>query len=206
MAITLTQEQKTSIAQAIETAEQNTSGELVAVLAQSSDDYLYIPILWAALLALVLPGILMLSQWPIDFVQIYQYQVGTFILLTLLFHWAPIKMSLIPPAVKKARAALRARDEFLTLGLHNTSNRSAIMIFVSVAEHYVEILADQGISDKVPDAEWNGLVSNFIEHIRHNDFTTGYVETIQRCGEIMASHFPSGFGKDNELTNQLIEV
>ena len=126
----LNQTQKEQIAHAIDEAEQHTSGELVAVLAQSSDDYLYIPILWAALIALAVPGILMLSGWSIDFVRIYQYQVGAFILLTLLFHWPPLKMSLIPPPVKKARAASRARDEFITLGLHNTSNRGAIMIFV----------------------------------------------------------------------------
>jgi putative membrane protein len=200
------QDQKTQIAQAIDEAEEKTSGELVAVLAQSSDDYLYIPILWAALIALAVPGILMLSGWSIDFVRIYQYQVGTFILLTLLFHWPALKMSLIPPPVKKSRAALRARDEFITLGLHNTSNRGAIMIFVSVAEHYVEILADQGVAEKVSDDEWIELVNNFIGHIKQGDFTTGYVETIKRCGEIMAVNFPPGSGKENELSNHLIEV
>ncbi len=206
MTIRLTQDQKKSIAQAIDLAEQETSGELVAVLAQSSDDYLYIPILWSALLALALPGILMLSGWSIDAARIYQYQVGTFILLTMLFHWPPLKMSLIPPVVKKNRAALRARDEFLTLGLHNTSNRGAIMIFVSVAEHYVEILADKGVAEKVSETEWNELVNDFIFHIKRDDFTTGYIKTINHCGKIMAQHFPPGTGKDNELTNQLIEV
>lgn len=202
----LNQTQKELIAQAIDEAEQHTSGELVAVLAQSSDDYLYIPILWAALIALAVPGILMLSGWSIDFVRIYQYQVGAFILLTLLFHWPPLKMSLIPPPVKKARAASRARDEFITLGLHNTSNRGAIMIFVSVAERYVEILADHGVAEKVSDDVWVELVNDFINYIKQDDFTSGYVETIQRCGEIMAVNFPPGTGKENELTNHLIEV
>ncbi len=206
MTITLDQDQKTQIAQAIDQAEQKTSGELVAVLAQSSDDYLYIPVLWASLVALAVPGILLLSGWQVDFVRIYQYQVGTFILLTILFHWTALKMSLIPPLVKKNRAGLRARDEFLTLGLHNTSNRGAVMIFVSVAERYVEILVDQGVSEKVSADEWNQIVGNFITHIKHGDFATGYIETIQRCGEIMAVHFPPGTGKENELTNQLIEV
>jgi len=206
MTITLTQDQKQRISQAIDKAEKKTSGELVAVLAQSSDDYLYIPILWAALVALAVPGLLMLSGWTTDVARIYQSQVGIFTLLTIVFHWPVLKMSLIPPVVKKNRAALRARDEFLTLGLHNTSNRGAIMIFVSVAERYVEILADQGVSEKVSNDEWNALISNFIQHIRQGDFTTGYVQTINHCGDILALHFPPGSGKDNELTNQLIEV
>jgi putative membrane protein len=206
MAILFNKDQKQRIAQAIDEAEQQTSGELVAVLAQTSDDYLYIPILWAALIALAVPGILMLSGWSIDFARIYQFQVSTFILLTILFHWRILKMSLIPPLVKKNRAALRARDEFLTLGLHNTSNRGAIMIFVSVAERYVEILADQGVSEKVAEDVWVDIVSEFVGYIKQDDFTSGYVETIKRCGDIMATHFPPGTGKENELTNQLIEV
>ncbi|MCH9697085.1 MAG: TPM domain-containing protein [Gammaproteobacteria bacterium] len=204
--VKLTEQQKQAIAEAIETAEKNTSGELVAVLAQSSDDYLYIPVLWASLLSLALPGIFILGELLIDPVRIYQYQVGSFILLALMFQWFPIKMSLIPPIVKRQRAALRARDEFLTLGLHNTSHRGGIMIFVSVAEHYVEILTDQSVSEKIPDQEWEQLVARFIDCIRQGDFATGYLETIKSSGEIMANHFPPGAGDNNELTNQLIEV
>lgn len=80
------------------------------------------------------------------------------------------------------------------------------MIFVSVAERYVEILADQGVAEKVSDDVWNELVSDFIDYIKQDDFTSGYVETIKRCGEIMAVNFPLGTGKENELTNHLIEV
>src|ERR1700692_233016 len=56
-----TKEQHEAVSAAIRAAEQNTSGQIVCVLARSSSAYAHIPILWASALALIVP-------WPlIDF-------------------------------------------------------------------------------------------------------------------------------------------
>ena len=204
----LTQTEKQKISEAIREAEASSSGELVAVIAEASDDYLYIPILWAAVIALALPGfwVLINHGWEIFSYKLYVIQVLTFIGLALLFRWPPLKMRLIPKNVKHRRASALARQEFLTLGLHSTHNRAAILIFVSVAEHYVEIIADQGINEKVNNGEWQQIVDNFIQQVKAEQFAQGFLNAIQRCKEILEQHFPPGTGGEDELPNHLIEL
>lgn len=208
MTTLITEQEKQAISAAIEGVENKTSGELVAIIAESSDDYLYIPLLWASLIALSLPGAWFLLNygWSEFSQRLYEIQVLVFSLLALLFQWSPIKRWLIPGAIKRDRAAKLARQEFLTLRLHSTQNRAAILIFVSVAEHYVEILADQGIDEKVPQGTWDEIVQEFIHHVKQKRFAQGYQTAINRCGSILIQHFPQGEGEENKLPNHLIEL
>lgn len=208
MTTLLTDQEKQAISNAIEDVESKTSGELVAIIAESSDDYLFIPLLWASLIAISFPGVWFLLNhgWGELDQRLYEMQVLVFAVLAFLFQWPPIKRWLIPAAVQRDRAAKLARQEFLTLGLHSTHNRAAILIFVSVAEHYVEILADQGIHEKVPDGTWDEIVQEFIRHVKQKHFAQGYQAAITRCGDVLIQHFPQGESEDNKLPNHLIEL
>ena len=108
----LSEADKQRIAEAIRDAEMKTSGELVTVIAHSADAYLYIPILWASLAALMLPAIVLLFTVDLQFPLIYVLQLATFLGLALLFRWNPLKMRLIPKAVRKQRAGRLAWEQF----------------------------------------------------------------------------------------------
>ena len=53
----LTQQQQQQVAEAVTRAEQRTDAEIVTVLAPRADDYSYIPLLWASLIALLVPAV-----------------------------------------------------------------------------------------------------------------------------------------------------
>jgi putative membrane protein len=196
--------QKQNIAAAIKSAEARTSGEFVAVIARASDDYYYIPLLWAALLALVLPAIWVALPLPIIDYTLMQFIV--FIVAGALFQWLPLKMRVIPAAVKRRRAALLAREQFLAQNLHHTEQRNAILLFVSQAEHYVEIIADKGINDVVADDTWDKIVEAFIQQVQQHKIEQGFLTAIHACGEALALHFPVSAKDVNELPNHLIEI
>ncbi len=60
----LTEHEQRKVAEAIARVERDTDAELVTVLAARADDYAYIPLLWASLLALVVPGVVhYLTGW-----------------------------------------------------------------------------------------------------------------------------------------------
>ena len=200
----LTQQQKDNISAAIKQAEAQTSGELVAVIAHESDDYYYIPLLWAAISALVLPAILMLL--PVGSSDYSLYQVLTFIIAALLFRWQPLKMWLIPSYVKQRRAALVAREQFLAQNLHHTEQRNGILLFVSVAERYVEIMADKGINDVVAADTWDKLVQQFVENVKAGEVEQGFITAINTSAGILQQHFPILPKDQNELPNHLIEL
>jgi len=197
---------KKRIAGAIREAEAGTGGELVTVIARASDDYLYIPLLWAALIALLLPGLLMLLPLEIDYGTIYEIQVIGFFALALLFRWPPLMMRLIPKAVKHRRASRVAHQQFFEQNLHHTRERTGVMLFVSVAEHYVEIIADKGINDVVEEGIWDEVIAEFVQHVKARQVAEGFLAAVAACGKILAKHFPATHENPDELPNHLIEI
>ncbi len=202
----LTDADKRLIREAIVKAESKSSGELVTVIARSSDDYLYIPLLWSAIVALCVPLLMWLpGAWP-SYENLYLAQLTVFFGLAAVFRLDAIKMKLIPRSVKHRRASRTAREQFFQQNLHHTEGRTGILIFVSLAEHYVEIIADKGINDVVPEHAWEQAVADFLKKVKAGQLTEGFVAAVEDCGKLLSQHFPADRGNANELPNHLVEL
>ena len=217
----LTQNEKQRLREQIVAVEKRTRGELVTVIARRSDPYAYIPLLWASLIALSLPPLIafahpwlfhLAAPWnttpadfSVDLAMVSLAQLVIFVVLALLLRWPSLKMRLIPKAVKRRRAARSAREQFLAQGVHNTDDRCGVLIFVSVAEHYVEILADRAINEKVNQAEWDAIVAAFVAAVKKGEVAAGFEQAVTACGTLLAIHFPAAPGSRNELPDHLIE-
>lgn len=202
----LSERERGDIAQAIAAVEAKTRGELVTVIARAADDYLYVPLLWAALLALAIPGVLILAGSAAALQYAYEAQVVGFLLAALVFNLTPVKMRLIPRALKRARAQRLAREQFFAQNLHLTAERTGVLLFVSVAERYVEILADQGIHQRVPAGAWEEAVAEFTAAVKAGRVAEGFLRAIHACGERLVANFPAGPGDKNELPDHLVEL
>ncbi|MGH8288335.1 MAG: TPM domain-containing protein [Steroidobacteraceae bacterium] len=198
---------KARITAAIKAAERNTSGEFVAVVAHASDHYVVLPLLWAAILALLLPGACLLAGVSLRWVHLYQLQLLLFIVLALLLLTVPgLHLKLIPTHMKHARATRLAKAQFYTQGVQLTPHHSGVLFFVSLAEHYVEIVADKGIHEKLGEAHWKGIVEAFVAGVRQDRVVDGFVEAIGACGAAMAEHYPPDPNETPELSDGLIEI
>ena len=191
---------------AIRAAEAKTSGELVTVVARASDAYLTLPTLYASGLALMTPLVLSLLRVETRALPLFLIQVAVFVTLALIFLWPPITMRLVPHAAKAHRAARLAREQFYLRGLHETTDRHGVLLFVSVAERYVEIIADRGIHAKVPEGAWDAIVADFTHTVGDGRVADGFVSAIDRCGTLLASHFPRRPEDRDELANRLFEI
>lgn len=90
-----TTEEKERISATITAAERKTSGEIVAVVAQSSDSYLYVPFVVAALIALIVPWPLIHFTW-MKVQYIYLIQLTVFFALLALIWPKAIRTALVP--------------------------------------------------------------------------------------------------------------
>jgi putative membrane protein len=191
------------VADAISQAELKTSGEIVAVVAADSASYLYVPFMWAALLALLVPWPFIHFTWmPVQ--MIWLLQLAVFVAaLAVLFH-RRIRFALVPTSTKRERAHRRAVEQFLTQNLHTTEGRTGVLVFVSVAERYAEILADKGIHKKVPPSEWQGIVDTLTTAIGEGRAADGFVAAVDAIGVRLAQHFPPGSADGARLPNHLI--
>ena len=199
----INKQQQAKVTQAIELAEKATDAELVTVLAGESDDYYFIPTMWAALISLVTPAVLFQTNLWLSQTDILWVQLVEFIALALVFRWRPLKHFLVPKQVKHNRAALVAKEQFLAQGLHHTLGETGVLIFVSEAERYAEILADRGINNLVSDGAWDSILNQLLGQIKANNTEAGLIAAITACGDLLAEHAPSTHDLD-ELPNHLI--
>jgi putative membrane protein len=192
-----------TLSRSIGEQEKRTDAELVTVLARQADDYRYVTLLWAALLSLLVPvALLFLPVWLTPFEGLL-LQWGVLLVLAVLFRLKPVQFRVVPRRLQRMRAAGLARQAFLEQGLHRTRGGTGLMIFVSEAEHYVEILADQGIARHVDDSEWQTIVDAFIARVKAGRVAEGFQECVAACGDKLATHVPATEQK-NELPNHLI--
>lgn len=191
------------LAAQIQDVERQTNAEIVTVLARRSDDYLYISTLWAAFIAMLTPlGAHELGFW-LEWQELFFWQWLIWLVATLLFRWQPLMMRLVPAHVRRQRASLMARQQFLAQGLHHTRERLGVLIFVSEAERYVEILVDQGVAERIDDACWQQIVAEFTQKVKSGEIEAGFTQSVGRVGELLIRLFPATSAQ-NELPNHLI--
>jgi putative membrane protein len=199
----LTDDEQKQVAEAIARVERETDAELVTVLATQADDYTYIPLLWAAMLALLIPGVInvVTGWWGAHTLLLVQW-LG-FIALGLLFRLSAVRTRLIPRPVRHWRASNLARRQFLDHNLHHTRGETGMLIFVSEAERYVEILVDRGIAARIGDEAWRDIVEAFTERVRQGRTLEGFLQCIEACGEHLRRQLPATHER-NELPNHLV--
>ncbi|KAB2729440.1 TPM domain-containing protein [Brucella intermedia] len=199
------------IAEAIRKAEAETSGEIYAVLARSSDDYFFAAGFVATcgiLLASVVVAFLAHWYWFDVRLPMFGLAVLAAFLTAMLVLWVlpAIRMLLVPRRIRYKRAHLNALQQFLARNVHITEHRTGILLFVSMAEHYAEVIADAGINARVGQDEWNAIVATLVHHASRAQVAEGFVLAIGQAGLLLETHFPAGADNVNELDDHLIEL
>ena len=224
---TLSQTDRDRIAQAVADAEKTTAGEIYCVLAPEVGDDRSVPLIWATAAALLLPALALLAGfrpemlsrlfggWTIGhaaaqdvaiLAALLTYiglQAAIFAVVAALVSIPAVRRALIPPAVKKARVRQAALDYFLAKDLHLTQGRTGVLIFAALAEHRVEVIADEGVHAAAPATVWDEVVADLVEGLKRGAIADGFVAAITRAGAILAAHIPPRPGDVNELPDGL---
>lgn len=177
------------ISRAIREVEKKTSAEIVCVLARSSHDYATLPLMWATVFGLLTPWVLIAAtQMSVE--RIFLAQALVFGVLMLVLSYPPLRVKLAPRAMRRAHTHRAAMEQFMVRGLSRTRDRRGVLIFVSLAEHYVRIVADDGVAEKIAQPDWQHTVDAMIAHLRKGELTEGFLDAIDRTGGLLAQHFP----------------
>jgi putative membrane protein len=164
-----------------------------------------VPLAWAAALALVAPApLIYLTLWPASV--IYLVQLVVFIAAALVLSLPAIRFRVVPRRTRHERAHAEAMRQFFAQGLDQTENRTGVLIYASLAERYAEIVADAGIHAKVTSQVWDQAIAALVAGMREGRAGDGFVAAIERCGAVLAEHFPPGALNRDELPNKLVEI
>jgi putative membrane protein len=205
MTTLITEDDKKRIADAIANAEHKTSGEIFCVIARRSGSYRLVPVAWAAAVALFVP-LPLIEFTEASAEAIYMLQLSAFIGVSLLLSHPKLRVRAVPKLARIERAQRAAMRQFMAHGLQDTKARTGVLIFVSLAERYAAIIADEGINVKVDQSVWDGAMAELITAIKEKKAADGLLAAIERCGKVLAEHFPPGAMNKNEIPNRLVEI
>jgi putative membrane protein len=195
--------EKLDVETAITKAENKTSAEIVAVIARASSGYSYVPYMWGSVIALAAPWPLIHWTWmPVQ--TIYLIQLGVFVGVALLLHYPPLRFMFVPKSIMRKRGRQRAMQQFVAQDIYTTTGQTGVLLFVSVAERYAEIVVDSEVHERVPDEEWKVIIDKLTADIGRGHPAKALVEAIGRIGEHLAEHFPPSAAKENLLPNHLV--
>lgn len=201
----ITEFDKIRISAAIRDVEVRTAGEIFCVIARHSSDYWLFPVAWAASIALIAPlPLLYLTNWSAA--AAYLLQLAIFLIAALALSHPKLRFKIVPRQAKHDRAHAEAMRQFFAQGLDKTENRTGVLIFTSTAERYAEIVADTGINDKVTGDVWDEAVNALVLEIKAGRPVDGFLAAIDKCGAVLAAHFPPGTLKRNELPDKVLEI
>ncbi len=97
----------------------------------------------------------------------------------------------------------QAKKRFHELGMTNTLERNAVLIYVNPALRKFALFGDQGIHEKVGEEFWLALTPKISERIHQKSPTEGILLAVQIVGEALKAHFPAHEKNPNELPNDL---
>jgi putative membrane protein len=198
----LSPQDRQRVSAAIQAAERTTSGEIVCVLARSSVEATALSIVLATLATLALPWLLV-ALTTLSVLMILSLQLGLFVVLAAILCLPRVRAGLLPAATRRAIAHRAAMEQFMLRRIGWTEGRTGVLVFVSLAERYARIVADEAIASRVAQAEWQGAVDALIEHMREGRIADGFVEAIERCGGVLATHFPAKADERSELPDRI---
>ena len=100
----------------------------------------------------------------------------------------------------------RARQVFAEQGVWNTEENTGVLIYLLLADRRVEIVADRGITARVPETQWQATCRTMESHFREGRFAEGAVAGIREVSGLLAQHFPGGADNPDELPNRPILI
>ena len=173
------------------TIKQRTSAHFALVVTPISDRYLLFPLLWAAAVAFVVGGILAIF-WPHLPLRVgFLIEAGTFASLALVFDWLPLRLLLVPGRVRRDHCTGLARREFAARILADHEHRPGMLLFVSMGERHVEILADNALHTRVGEEAWRRVVAGIVAAPKAGQsIMDGLVSSIEACATMLEMHYP----------------
>jgi len=96
----------------------------------------------------------------------------------------------------------RARQVFAEQGVWNTEENTGILVYVLLADHKVEVVADRGIQKRVAAEEWSAIVKAMETQFRAGQFEAGALAGVRAASDLLARHFPGSADDQNQLPDR----
>jgi len=188
-----------SLAQAIRDIEKDSDAEIVIAVRGRSGSYRHADYLCGAIVALA--GLIFVLFSPFEF---HTYWVP-FDVVVLFIAGAfvssrtdAIRRALTSKGFRAKAARTGAAAMFYEAGIANTSAENGLLIYLSLLERRLEVIADRGILKAVPALKWNNSVFE-LKRIGRKPEPESLIKALRDLGRLLAEHMPATGENPNEL-------
>lgn len=98
-----------------------------------------------------------------------------------------------------------AQKKFQRLGMHKTSERNGVLIFVAPRVRKFAVVGDQAIHEKCGEPYWQRVVELMREHFRNERFSDAIVDAVRDIGQVLSAHFPRRSISSDRVTDEVVE-
>jgi len=213
------------VTEAVGAVEARTDGEIATIVAAESDRYHDVALIWSLLVALLAMAVY--AAFPDFYIGLidrlsggWQHEwthrellTAAFIAVMLKFAgmriiltWRPLLLALTPRAIKRHRVHARAILLFKASTEKRTRTRTRVLLYLSIAEHQAEIVADDAIAAKVAPELWGEAMAAMIDHLRAGRPGEGMAAAVAKIGDVLAIHFSYSGTDPDEMPNRMISL
>ena len=209
-----------AVREAVGEAEKNNSGEIALAVTGESHDYAFYELFLSMIAGVVAFFILLFFHTPItNLVDRMSWHAepwhitGIYGLLVFLVIVAVYTLTnipaidrlIIPKKTRRTAVYQRAVRYFVESGVYATNDHNGILLFISLMEHEVCIIADDGILRKIAQNDLNRLAENLAAGMHDKKLVPALLACIASCGTMLDTHFPlTGKEPSDELPNGLV--
>lgn len=216
----LTPEDHARVTAAVRAAEAQTDGEIVTIVTDRSDDYHDVALHYAVLALLAVTAVA--AAWPgllapldrgwaeadlaRELFAVLIAQAAAFLIVRFTLGWMPLRLALTPAATKARRVRRRALRYFKVGTERRTAGREGVLLYLSLAEHRAEIVADAAVHRVVAPELWGDAMAVLVDAVREGRAGDGMAAAVTAIGAVLAEHLPKSDTNANELPDRVIEL
>ena len=108
----------------------------------------------------------------------------------------------LAPLLRGQTAHDRALDVFSSLRVWDTAENNGVLIYVLLADHHIEIVADRGIHEHVGAESWSAICSRMESHFRQGALKEGLLKGLREISALLAQRYPATGPNPNELPDR----
>lgn len=212
------------VTDAVTAAEARSDAEIATIVAERSDNYNDVPLIWAALVALL--ALAIYAAFPDAYIDLLDRATGgwhvwtmrewmtalvfataiKFLATRFIVGWWPLRIALTPARTRTRRVRARAIALFKASTENRTASRTGVLVYLSLAEHRAELVADAAIVAKVSPDAWGAAMALLIDGCKAGRPADGMVAAVAAIGDVLAEHFPRTGTDPDEMPNRMIRL
>lgn len=204
MVATLTEAQQASLNEAIVQFEHNTSAELVIMIAEASNDYTDVAVVWSLIFASLCTWGLWWGHVLHSFPALWISQTVMLAFSFLVIQEFKLSVMLAPRTVQQKRASFAATAYYSLHHITHTKGRSGVLLYLSLKERYAQILADHSVNQHVPEQTWDILLQPLLKAIPTAGLVPALKDTIHQAALTLAPYLPATTQDENELSDAIV--